>query len=122
MLDGGTGQPVLRPKKFLADMDRGHCIRLGYPQLDANNIARGVNLSPRHVYELLSDESEPLMKWVWSERLERCSRDLREPSLRSRTIGEIAYHWGFSDVSHFSRAFKQRFAVTPREWRRQPMA
>jgi AraC family transcriptional regulator, positive regulator of tynA and feaB len=77
-------------KRRILQFVRDH---LSDPQLDANAIARGVNLSARHVYELFSDEAEPLMKRVWSERLERCSRDLREPSLRSRTIGEIAYHW-----------------------------
>jgi AraC family transcriptional activator of tynA and feaB len=59
------------------------------------------------------------MKWVWSQRLDRCASDLKAPLLKSRTIGEIAYQWGFSDVSHFSRAFKQRFGATPREWRKR---
>jgi AraC family transcriptional activator of tynA and feaB len=66
---------------------------------------------------LLADE--PLMKLVWSQRLERCARDLQAPVLASRTIGEIAYSWGFSDVAPFSRAFKQRYAATPRDWRRR---
>jgi AraC family transcriptional activator of tynA and feaB len=57
------------------------------------------------------------MQWVWSERLERCRRDLEEPLLRVRTVSEIAYSWGFSDVSHFSRSFKQKFGITPRECR-----
>lgn len=91
---------------------------LGDPLIDANAIARGVCLSTRRVYELFADESEPLMKWVWAERLERCAVDLRAPALLSQTIGEIAYRWGFSDVSHFSRAFKQRFGTAPREWRK----
>lgn len=92
---------------------------LGDPQLDADAIGRGVCLSARHLYELLADEDQPLMKWVWSLRLERCAGDLQQSALKSRTIGEIAYKWGFSDVSHFSRAFKQRFAATPREWRKR---
>jgi AraC-like DNA-binding protein len=86
--------------------------------LDANMIATGVNLSPRHVYQLFADEPESLMTWVWSERLDRCKRDLAEPTLGSRTIGEIAYNWGFSDLSHFSRSFKLRFGTTPREYRK----
>jgi AraC family transcriptional regulator, positive regulator of tynA and feaB len=92
---------------------------LGDPQLDANAIARGVCLSARHLYELFADEDDSLMKWVWAERLERCAGELRTPALMSQTIGEIAYRWGFSDVSHFSRAFKQRFGVGPREWRKR---
>lgn len=92
------------------------------PRLDASIIAQGVGLSPRHLYELFADEEEPLMKWVWSQRLDRCAHDLRAPALRARTIGEIAYNWGFSDVSHFSRAFKLRFGTTPREWRKDTPA
>jgi AraC-like DNA-binding protein len=104
-----------RIRQFVAD-------HLGDAQLDANAIARGVCLSSRHLYELLADEDEPLMKWVWSQRLERCARDLEAAALNARTIGEIAYAWGFSDVAHFSRAFEQRYAVTPRDWRKRAAA
>jgi AraC-like DNA-binding protein len=86
--------------------------------LDANKIARGVNLSPRHVYELFSDDGQPLMKSVWRERLALCKRDLAEPRLQAKTVGEIAYTWGFSNVSHFSRAFKAEFGIGPREFRK----
>ncbi len=87
--------------------------------LDGNSIAKGVNLSPRHVYQIFDAEDKPLMRWVWSERLVRCHRDLEQPSLQSKSIGEIAFQWGFSNVSHFSRAFKAEFGVTPRDHRRQ---
>lgn len=46
------------------------------------------------------------MKWVWSERLQRCHRDLAETRLSQRTIS--AYAWGFDDASHFSRSFKAK--------------
>ncbi len=87
--------------------------------LDGNAIAKGVNLSPRHVYQIFDAEDKPLMRWVWSERLARCRRDLEQPSLKSKSIGEIAFQWGFSNVSHFSRAFKAEFGLTPREHRRR---
>jgi AraC-like DNA-binding protein len=81
-------------------------------------IATGVGLSVRRVYELFEPGSMSLMRWVWSERLERCRRDLSAPSLRGRPVGAIAYSWGFSDLCHFSRTFKQRFGVSPRQWRK----
>ena len=34
-----------------------------------------------------------------------------------RTIGDIAFSWGFVDASHFSRAFRARFGATAREVR-----
>lgn len=86
--------------------------------MDANAISRGVNLSLRHVYELYSDDDQPLMKSVWKERLALCRRDLAEPRLQAKTVGEIAYTWGFSNVSHFSRVFKTEFGVGPREFRK----
>ena len=74
------------------------------------------------MYELFEDSGEPLMKRVWSHRLEHCRADLASPALRARSIGEIAYYWGFNDVAHFSRAFKQRHGVSPRDFRRQAHA
>jgi AraC-like DNA-binding protein len=108
----------------LAAMHRQRIMRfardnLGDSTLDGHSIARAVNLSPRHVYQIFDGEDKPLMRWVWSERLARCRRDLEQPALKSRSIGEIAFQWGFSNVSHFSRAFKAEFGSTPRDYRRQ---
>jgi len=35
------------------------------------------------------------------------------------TLAEIASQSGFADQSHFTRAFKNRFGITPGEWRGQ---
>jgi AraC-like DNA-binding protein len=86
-------------------------------ELDASLVAESVRLSTRYVYEIFEDEGEPLMKWIWRMRLERCRNDLSAPALAARSIGEIALYWGFNDVAHFSRAFRQRFGEAPREYR-----
>jgi AraC family transcriptional regulator, positive regulator of tynA and feaB len=88
------------------------------PRLTARVIAGSVGLSSRYICELFSDETLSLMKWVWAERLGHCRRDLQDPALAQRAIGEIAYSWGFSDLAHFSRAFRARFSVSPREFRK----
>jgi AraC-like DNA-binding protein len=31
-------------------------------------------------------------------------------------VSDSAFSWGFNDAAHFSRAFKERFSVTPREF------
>lgn len=112
-----------RSPSRLAAMHRQRIMRfarenLGDSSLDGNSIAKAVNLSPRHVYQIFDGEDKPLMRWVWSERLARCRRDLEQSALKSRSIGEIAYQWGFSNVSHFSRAFKAEFGQSPRDYRR----
>jgi AraC-like DNA-binding protein len=91
-------------------------------ELDAGLVATAVGLSTRYVYELFEDEGQPLMKWIWSHRLDRCRNDLATPAFSSRSISEIAYYWGFNDVAHFSRAFRQRFSQSPREFRAAQMA
>lgn len=100
-------QRILR---FLRENLRNH-------ELDAGMVAAGVSLSTRYVYELFEDEGRPLMRWIWNSRLDRCRADLATPALASRSIGEIAFYWGFNDVAHFSRAFRQRFSQSPREFR-----
>ena len=42
---------------------------------------------------------------------------VRDPRQRPRNVSEIAYAWGFNDLSYFNRTFRQRFDATPREWR-----
>jgi AraC-like DNA-binding protein len=32
-------------------------------------------------------------------------------------ISEIAYRWGFNDLSYFSKAFRAQCSQTPRDWR-----
>jgi AraC-like DNA-binding protein len=105
-------QRILR---FLRENLRNH-------DLDASIVATAVNLSTRYVYELFEDDEQSLMKWIWSTRLDRCRNDLASASLAARSIGEIAYYWGFNDVAHFSRAFRQRFAQSPREFRNAQQA
>lgn len=39
-----------------------------------------------------------------------------------KTILDAAYEVGFSDPSHFSRAFRQMAGVSPKAYRRQQMA
>jgi methylphosphotriester-DNA--protein-cysteine methyltransferase len=31
--------------------------------------------------------------------------------------GDVDVVWGFNDLSHFNKAFRARFDMTPREWR-----
>lgn len=48
-------------------------------------------------------------------RLQRAAALLRE---RKRSLADIAAQAGFTDASHFSRAFRTAFGCTPAAWRR----
>jgi AraC-like DNA-binding protein len=90
---------------------------LSNPALCAEMIARGVGLSTSYVFELFANEPTTLMRWVRQERLARCQRELSSPQLRHRSIGQLAYAWGFGDLTHFSRAFRDQYGVSPRNYR-----
>jgi len=91
------------------------------PALNVESVALKVGLSTRYIHRLFSTEAVPLMKWVWMERLENCYRDLSLGSLRNRSISEIAYHWGFNNPAHFSRAFRNRFGISPKNHRQRAL-
>ena len=52
--------------------------------------------------------------WQLDRRIQHARRLLDKET----PLSEIALHLGFADQSHFQRAFKQRVAVNPGEYRR----
>ena len=114
--NAGRARLHLFHKKRILRFARQH---LHDPNLDPRRIASGVNLSLRYLYDLFADEELPLMKWIWNERLKRAQRDLEARHLVARSISEIAYSWGFSNLAHFSRAFRHEYGISPRQWRQR---
>ncbi|MFI0765518.1 helix-turn-helix domain-containing protein [Streptomyces melanosporofaciens] len=68
------------------------------------------------------------MSWIREQLLEHARRDLTDPALRDRPVGEIAHRWGFTHHATFTGAFRARYRMTPTEYRndhaaqRQPAA
>ena len=91
--------------------------RLDDPSLSPARIAARFKMSPRYLHGLFADQGVTVMRWVRSRRLARARAMLIDPSLRRRTILEVAIAAGFQDQSHFGRAFKAAFEMSPRTWR-----
>lgn len=53
-------------------------------------------------------------KWILAKRLERACALLNDESLN---VAQVAYQSGFKDNSHFGRSFKEKYGVTPIEFR-----
>jgi AraC-like DNA-binding protein len=105
-----TGMTLVRAKLWIET-------HLG-EALSAERIAAGCRLSARHLNRLFEREGTSLMRYVWDRRLTRCQRDVTDPVMRRRSVGEIAFAAGFNDLSHFSRAYRARYGCTPRDERR----
>ena len=88
------------------------------PDLTIESVAHRLGMSVSHLHRLFAGEPQSPAQYLWSRRMERCSRDLLDPRLASRPVSEIGYRWGFNDAAHFSRAFREHHGCPPREWRR----
>jgi len=93
--------------------------RLHDPALTIESVAADVGLSVGHLHRLFKAEPLSPSQYLWNRRLEACSRELLDPRRARASVAEIAFGWGFNDAAHFSRAFRERFRCSPREWRRQ---
>ncbi len=91
--------------------------RLHDPSLDPETAAAAAGISVRYANALLANEGMSLQRLIVARRLDRCRRALEDPAQGHRSIGEIAYAWGFSNVSHFTRRFKAAFGSAPRDYR-----
>lgn len=89
------------------------------PGLKPERIATEAGISVRYANALLAEEGTSLERYLNERRLQRCRHGLEDPHQRHRSIGEIAYNWGFSDLAHFSRRFKARYGMTPTAFRRE---
>jgi AraC-like DNA-binding protein len=92
------------------------------PDLSLAETARALGISPRYVNDLLADEQTSFQRYVLAQRLEHCRRDLSSPMLAHRHVGEIAFAWGFNDLSHFGRVFREHFGNSPRDFRQSRLS
>jgi len=87
-------------------MDENYCFNLGleqYAQLSNRSLST-FKRDFQKVYGIAPG------KWLLEQRLNHAKRLLNEGQ---KTITDITFMSGFESVSHFSRAFKQRFGVAP---------
>ena len=81
--------------------------------LDANEAARRLAVSVRHIHRLLEETGKSFSEHLMEARLTRAHRLLIDPRLAHLKISEIASTSGFSDLTHFNRSFRQRYGDTP---------
>lgn len=58
---------------------------------------------------------QPPGKWLLQKRLDYSAVLLKNPALN---VSQVALDCGFEDLSHFSRAFKEKFGVSPAHYRK----
>lgn len=111
------------PSNTLGDAQRTRVLQyidrhLADPLLGPATIAAATQISVRYLHQLFEGEEETVLGHIMAERLRRCRTELQNPAMADRSITEIAFSWGFQDLSHFSRRFRARYGASPREYRR----
>ncbi len=109
----------LTPSQLLIDQALAHLAKHYHRELNDDVVARELGLSTSHFRHLFREATgQPFRKYLMALRLEKARQMIVE---EDRPIGEIAVDVGFTGIAHFSRAFAQRFAVTPSSLRRGGM-
>lgn len=114
-----AGRPTsLSLREALRDRIRTYIHRnLRDPGLSIDQIAAALRCSKRNLHKAFSNDGATISDTIWRLRLEHCRRDLSSPACAWKSITEIAYSWGFSSSTHFSKAFREAYGTSPKLYR-----
>jgi len=101
---------LLRAKAYIeANLDRA--------DLTVERIAARMGCSRSYLFRAFESEGMAPVHYIWDQRLERARAELTAAPAHHRSIADIAFSAGFTSSAHFSRAFRNRFAISPRDCR-----
>lgn len=80
-------------------------------------MADACGISLRYLQQLFFETDQSINGFIRERRLARCREELQMPAT-GQSVAEIAYRWGFTDQSQFSRNYRKRFGCTPTETRK----
>lgn len=93
--------------------------RLHESDLTPARIARLEGVSERYLQKVLESAGHNFTAFLRERRLQHCRADLASPTEARFSVSEIAFRRGFNDAAHFSRTFRDRFGLSPRDFRQQ---
>jgi AraC-like DNA-binding protein len=91
------------------------------PELTPRTIALRLRLSSRYLRMIFAAGNEKISAYILRRRLEECARQMADPRWRGHSITEIAFAWGFNSAPHFTRSFRERYGLSPRDYRRRQL-
>lgn len=119
MLDlAGIGTATTQREALRERIKQHVSTHLGDPALSVDSIALALNCSRRQLYNAFSEEPDGVAGYVLRRRLEACRRSLDDPACAHRSITDIAFSFGFSNMAHFSRVFRSHLGLPPSDYRR----
>jgi len=101
---GGPEAMYIRAQAFIRE-------HLRDPDLCIDQISAALGCTKRYLHMLFSDRGMTVSDYIWHARLQNCRHELETHA--GKTITDVAFSWGFSSSSHFSRVFRKYFGIVP---------
>jgi AraC family transcriptional activator of tynA and feaB len=101
---GGAEATYIRAQFFIRE-------HLRDPDLSIDQISAALGCTKRYLHMLFSDRGMTVSDYIWRARLQNCRHELETQA--GKTITDVAFSWGFSSSSHFSRVFRKYFGFVP---------
>jgi AraC-like DNA-binding protein len=118
---GRSGAPVTDRGGMRAarlDAIKGYVIsRIGHEEVTISDVSARHRITPRTLQRLFEEHGSTFSAFKLEQQLAYARRLLATDKEASRTIADIAYAAGFSDLSYFHRSFRRRFGMTPSDFR-----
>ena len=83
------------------------------------SVAMHEHVSERQVQKLFEGLGQSFTAYLRERRLERSRADLGNRQYGHLSISDICFRWGFNDPAHFSHCFRDRYQMSPRQYRQQ---
>ncbi len=81
------------------------------PDLCIDQISAALGCTKRYLHMLFSERGMTVSDYIWRARLQHCRQELETHA--GKRITDVAFAWGFSSSSHFSRVFRKYFGIVP---------
>lgn len=88
--------------------------RLSDPDFTISDLAQECGISLRYLHDLFRADGVTVSEYLKQQRLQR-ARQMLENADSATTVTDVCLSCGFSNASQFSTAFRQAFAVSPRD-------
>ena len=111
-------KPILSPRAALLQrvdqVIEANFARAGF---GPEELADRLGVSVRYLHKLLQAQNDTVGRRIRNRRLEAVRADLENPALADVSVTQICFARGFSSPAHLSRAFRERFGLSPSECR-----
>ncbi|MBB3992801.1 AraC-like DNA-binding protein [Sulfitobacter undariae] len=89
------------------------------PDLTPDKLAQEFGISRRSLYNSFAGIGSTPAAYIRTVRLHTCRKILESKTGASENLAGLALDFGFKDQSHFTRAFRREFGVSPGQFKRE---